>query len=112
MSRQAWHFVFDHMASSLYSPILDIDEEPAAKKPRVVDKSLGSDGEEDGMGEVLYGSELVVYDKHRRCQLTEGEYELALHDLSTKQNTPKKQATWETIMDGKVSVHCYFTWGI
>ncbi len=50
-----------------------------------------------------YGAELVVYDKHRRCLLTEGEYELVLQDLTAKK-TSKKLATWETIMDGKVHI--------
>ena len=51
--------------------------------------------------EKLYGAELVVYDKHRRCQLTDGDYEVALQDLATKIDS-KRQASWETVMDGKV----------
>ena len=50
---------------------------------------------------MVYGAELVVYDKHKRCLLTEGDYEVALQDLTTKVPS-KKQATWETVMDGKV----------
>ena len=52
--------------------------------------------------EVLYGAELVIYDKHRRCQLTDGDYELALQDLDIP-DPAKAQATWETVLDGKVT---------
>lgn len=50
---------------------------------------------------MVYGGELIIYDKHRRCMLTEGDYEVALQDLDNKVQS-KKQATWETVMDGKV----------
>ena len=49
---------------------------------------------------VVYGAELVIYDKYKRCLLTEGDYEVALQELSTM--TYKKQASWETVMEGKV----------
>ncbi|XP_026762538.1 polycomb protein suz12-B [Galleria mellonella] len=53
----------------------------------------------------LYGSELIVYDKHNRCLLTNGEYDLVLHDASpggrsaTIARSPHKalMAQWETI---------------
>lgn len=53
----------------------------------------------------LYGSELIVYDKHNRCLLTNGEYDLVLHDASpsgrsaTIAKSPHKalMAQWETI---------------
>ncbi|XP_075978606.1 polycomb protein Su(z)12 [Anticarsia gemmatalis] len=53
----------------------------------------------------LYGSELIVYDKHNRCLLTNGEYDLVLHDAtpSTRSATIAKSphkalmAQWETI---------------
>lgn len=71
---------------------------PAAKRRR----NSRASGEEDEYLErkVVYGAELVVYDKHKRCLLTEGDYEVALQDLTTKVPS-KKQATWETVMDGK-----------
>lgn len=50
-----------------------------------------------------YGAELVIYDKHRRCLLTDGDYEVALQDLGS-QPLPKGQAAWETVMDGKVKL--------
>lgn len=51
----------------------------------------------------LYGGELVVYDKHNRCLLTNGEYDLVLHDSpsppTTIASSPHKalMAQWETI---------------
>ncbi|CAH0729927.1 unnamed protein product, partial [Brenthis ino] len=53
----------------------------------------------------LYGSELIVYDKHNRCLLTNGEYDLVLHDVTpggrsaTIARSPHKalMAQWETI---------------
>ena len=49
---------------------------------------------------VVYGAELVIYDKHKRCLLTEGDYEVALQELTAM--AYKKQASWETVMEGKV----------
>ncbi|XP_070579549.1 polycomb protein suz12-A-like isoform X2 [Ptychodera flava] len=49
---------------------------------------------------IVYGAELVVYDKHRRCLLTDGDYELALQEMGSKANN-RRTASWETIMDGK-----------
>ena len=51
---------------------------------------------------IVYGAELVIYDKYKRCLLTEGDYEVALQELSKM--TYKQQASWETVMEGKVSV--------
>lgn len=53
----------------------------------------------------LYGSELIVYDKHNCCLLTNGEYDLVLHDATpggrsaTIARSPHKalMAQWETI---------------
>ena len=59
------------------------------------DESMEADEEQ-----IVYGAELVIYDKYKRCLLTEGDYEVALQELGTV--TPKKQASWETVMDGKV----------
>lgn len=49
-----------------------------------------------------YGSELTVYDKHNRCLLTDGEYELGLQEVQTNvRSSPKKHSSWETIADIK-----------
>ena len=45
-------------------------------------------------------AELVVYDKHSRCLLTEGEYELVLGDTAdtaSKISPNKKNSSWEII---------------
>jgi len=59
-------------------------------------KKFKRDG--DLMGRVV-SAELVVYDKHSRCLLTEGEYELILSDSQGCKSklSPKKTPTWEII---------------
>ena len=65
----------------------DENQEPAAKKRRA--------GEE-GVREVT--AEMVVYDKHSRCLLTEGEYELVLGEAEGNKISPnKKNSSWEII---------------
>lgn len=50
-----------------------------------------------GEGVKRYGSELIVYDKHNRCLLSDGEYELQLQEVqSSTRSSPKKQSFWET----------------
>lgn len=49
-----------------------------------------------------YGSELTVYDKHNRCLLTDGEYELGLQEVQANvRSSPKKHSSWETVADIK-----------
>ncbi|KAF5303374.1 hypothetical protein FQR65_LT08287 [Abscondita terminalis] len=48
----------------------------------------------------LYGSELVVYDKHNRCLLTDGDYEVYLQEVTTStKGSPKKHSSWESVSD-------------
>lgn len=56
----------------------------------------------------LFGSELIVYDKHNRCLLTDGDYELVLQEVQANvKGSPKKLSSWETIGEIKeVSVVC------
>ncbi|XP_015917341.1 polycomb protein suz12 isoform X2 [Parasteatoda tepidariorum] len=72
--------------------ISDVTDEPAQKKR----KSLKNQSEEVR----IYGAELVVYDKHQRCLLTDGEYQLVLQELGQK-SSPKKLSSWETFPDSK-----------
>lgn len=47
-----------------------------------------------------YETELLVFDKHNRCSLSDGEYELSLTEhpnASPKTVSPKKHPTWEII---------------
>ena len=73
-------------------------EEPAHKKR----KSIKNQSEDIR----IYGAELVVYDKHQRCLLTDGEYQLVLQELGQK-NSPKKLSSWESFPEGKEKVCCY-----
>lgn len=67
------------------------DEEPSAKRQKISGTTK------------LYGAELVIYDKYGRCLLKEGDYELTVQEIlphqqqMQKYNSPKKNATWETI---------------
>lgn len=46
----------------------------------------------------LFGSELIVYDKHNRCLLTDGDYELVLQEVQANvKGSPKKLSSWEAI---------------
>lgn len=72
----------------------DENQEPSAKKR----KTKAEDGDEGERRSV--SAELVVYDKHSRCLLTEGEYELVLGETDVKTGnkiSPKKNASWEII---------------
>lgn len=52
-----------------------------------------------------FETELVIFDKHNRCTLSDGEYELTLHECinstAPKIYSPKKHPTWELIPE-----HC------
>ncbi|XP_076247327.1 polycomb protein Su(z)12 isoform X2 [Calliopsis andreniformis] len=75
----------------------DLDE-PAQKRRKSSTGSIKSGGEEVK----LYGSELIVYDKHNRCLLTDGDYELGLQEVQTNvRSSPKKHSSWETVPDIK-----------
>lgn len=38
----------------------------------------------------IYGSTLIVYDKHGRCLLTEGEYEIRLQEIACNVKSKNK----------------------
>lgn len=65
------------------------NNEPSIKRQR---RDQGTEGR-------VVSAELVVYDKHSRCLLTEGEYELILSDSQGCKSklSPKKTPTWEII---------------
>jgi hypothetical protein len=58
------------------------------------------------LSEVLtYQTELVIYDRHRQCLLTDGEYECALEEFGSITSVPSgKHSSWETVSEGKVFV--------
>nr|CAH7754506.1 unnamed protein product [Callosobruchus chinensis] len=48
----------------------------------------------------LYGAELTIYDKHNRCYLSDGDYDIVVQDFSTvSKNPPKKHSSWENVND-------------
>lgn len=51
----------------------------------------------------VFETDLVIFDKHNRCTLTDGEYELTLQEFdstaSPKNFSPKKHPTWEDISE-------------
>ncbi|XP_039755360.1 polycomb protein suz12-B isoform X1 [Pararge aegeria] len=79
------------------------DDEPLSK--RLKSSTDLNSSNTDTKWSKLYGSELIVYDKHNRCLLTNGEYDLVLHDVTpggrsaTIARSPHKalMAQWETI---------------
>ena len=73
----------------------DENQEPSAKRRK--GKEIETYGDEVGR---IVTAELVVYDKHSRCLLTEGEYELVLGEgegFNSKISPAKKNSSWEII---------------
>ncbi|XP_053309381.1 polycomb protein SUZ12 [Spea bombifrons] len=71
---------------------IDVSEEPPARRKR------NSSNREDG--EKTFVAQMTVFDKNRRLQLLDGEYEVAMQEME-ECPVSKKRATWETILDGK-----------
>lgn len=80
----------------------DENIEPSSKRRKIRNGICHDSLENSSM---VLGRELVVYDKHSRCLLTEGEYELVLSELSPESSSDssqhnsnsKKNASWEHI---------------
>ncbi|XP_010859999.1 PREDICTED: polycomb protein SUZ12 [Bison bison bison] len=68
---------------------IDVNEELPARRKR---------NREDG--EKTFVAQMTVFDKNRRLQLLDGEYEVAMQEME-ECPISKKRATWETILDGK-----------
>ena len=51
-----------------------------------------------------YSAELLLYDRHRRCTLSAGRYDVAVEEPKTSNSSPPigKHSTWETVTDDKV----------
>ena len=76
--------------------------EPAKKKRKQADDDdddVEKEEEEENEEGRVVSAELVVYDKHSRCLLTEGEYELVMAEEEGGKNrrSPSKSASWEII---------------
>uniref|UniRef100_A0A8C7HM87 SUZ12 polycomb repressive complex 2 subunit b n=1 Tax=Oncorhynchus kisutch TaxID=8019 RepID=A0A8C7HM87_ONCKI len=72
---------------------IDVTEVPSRKK-------RSSTHREDGETTETFVAQMTVFDKNRRLQLLDGEYEVSMQGM---EDCPvsKKRATWETILDGK-----------
>ncbi|KAL2101251.1 hypothetical protein ACEWY4_003012 [Coilia grayii] len=70
---------------------IGVVEEMASRKKRSLQR-------EDG--ETMFVAQMTVFDKNRRLQLLDGEYEVSMQEM---EDCPvgKKRATWETISDQK-----------
>ncbi|CAG9833787.1 unnamed protein product [Diabrotica balteata] len=72
-------------------PDKEVEDEPASKKRK-------SNGITDNSK--LYGAELTIYDKHNRCYLSDGDYDIVVHDVSpNSKNSMKKHSSWENLQD-------------
>ncbi|TRY56366.1 hypothetical protein DNTS_034965 [Danionella cerebrum] len=73
---------------------IDVKEDMATRKRR--------NSTHIGDGETIetFVAQMTVFDKNRRLQLLDGEYEVSMQQI---EDCPvsKKRATWETILDGK-----------
>uniref|UniRef100_A0A3B3YX59 Uncharacterized protein n=1 Tax=Poecilia mexicana TaxID=48701 RepID=A0A3B3YX59_9TELE len=72
---------------------IDVTETPSRKK-------RGSAHREEGGTTETYVAQMTVFDKNRRLQLLDGEYEVSMQGMD-ESPVSKKRATWETILDGK-----------
>uniref|UniRef100_A0A3B5AQ87 SUZ12 polycomb repressive complex 2 subunit n=1 Tax=Stegastes partitus TaxID=144197 RepID=A0A3B5AQ87_9TELE len=72
---------------------IDVTDTPSRKK-------RSSSHREEGETTETYVAQMTVFDKNRRLQLLDGEYEVSMQGM---EDCPvsKKRATWETILDGK-----------
>uniref|UniRef100_A0AAQ5XPS7 Polycomb protein VEFS-Box domain-containing protein n=1 Tax=Amphiprion ocellaris TaxID=80972 RepID=A0AAQ5XPS7_AMPOC len=71
----------------------DTNDTPSRKK-----RSLSH--REEGETTETYVAQMTVFDKNRRLQLLDGEYEVSMQGMEDSP-VSKKRATWETILDGK-----------
>uniref|UniRef100_A0A8C4E547 SUZ12 polycomb repressive complex 2 subunit b n=1 Tax=Dicentrarchus labrax TaxID=13489 RepID=A0A8C4E547_DICLA len=72
---------------------IDVIDTPSRKK-------RSSSHREEGETTETYVAQMTVFDKNRRLQLLDGEYEVSMQGMEDSP-VSKKRATWETILDGK-----------
>lgn len=89
------------------------DSEPFSKRRRLSELSSSVSGTNSAEGVRLLDAELVVYDRHSRCLLIDGDYELVLQESNqnltenrnpsalsngTAEKSPRKgTASWNTL---------------
>ncbi|XP_049778791.1 polycomb protein suz12-B [Schistocerca cancellata] len=88
--------------NSVGAQVNDTDVLEPAQKRRKSSGPAKAQGQNQPEEVKLYGAELVVYDKHNRCLLTDGDYELILQEVQASvRQSPKKHSSWEAIGDVK-----------
>ena len=97
--------------SSLFVYFVDssssLSEPPAKKLKRQVSVDSSEDGTTQETNKCVYTAELIVFDKHKNCLLTNGEYELLLHSYwmeDSDEPAPQKGKTWENGFRNKVDL--------
>uniref|UniRef100_A0A4W6DX61 SUZ12 polycomb repressive complex 2 subunit a n=1 Tax=Lates calcarifer TaxID=8187 RepID=A0A4W6DX61_LATCA len=85
-------FRVSRRGSCRYVSVSDFTEEVVNRKRR--SSSLREEGE------TTFVAQMTVFDKNRRLQLLDGEYEVSMQEME-ECPVSKKRATWETILDGK-----------
>uniref|UniRef100_A0A8D0DGT7 SUZ12 polycomb repressive complex 2 subunit b n=1 Tax=Sander lucioperca TaxID=283035 RepID=A0A8D0DGT7_SANLU len=71
----------------------DVTDTPSRKK-------RSSSHRDEGETTETFVAQMTVFDKNRRLQLLDGEYEVSMQGMEDSP-VSKKRATWETILDGK-----------
>uniref|UniRef100_A0A674B500 SUZ12 polycomb repressive complex 2 subunit n=1 Tax=Salmo trutta TaxID=8032 RepID=A0A674B500_SALTR len=64
-------------------------------------KKRSSTVRQEEVGETTFVAQMTVFDKNRRLQLLDGEYEVSMQQM-VDCPVNKKRATWETNLDGKL----------
>ncbi|XP_033938624.1 polycomb protein suz12-B isoform X2 [Pseudochaenichthys georgianus] len=72
---------------------IEVTDAPSRKKR--------SSSHREGETTETFVAQMTVFDKNRRLQLLDGEYEVSMQGMEDSP-VSKKRATWETILDGKV----------
>jgi len=108
----------------VYAVVESENQYPPKKRLRSNNRCDSTDSSSADVQTAVYDARLVVYDKQRRCLLTEGVYVLEMDNTETGGRgggeeaggfelmelgggTAHKQTTWETVLDGQVN---YFLW--
>ena len=81
--------------------------EPSAKRRRLSDAGASTPGDSvaaPGAPGRLYGAELVICDRHSRCLLVDGDYELTLHELKSDSasgitNNNNSKVSWSQLVE-------------
>lgn len=81
----------DLLVISCFVFVFRVDEPPTKRQ-----KNGRSSMEE----EKVFGAELMIFNKHQTCLLTNGDYELLLQEVMMSKNSCKK-SSWETLDDSE-----------